>query len=181
MPEATPIDLDEFPSASARARVMQEIPWPVPALVMIRMTDADLDELDLATGSRHYWRTLNAIVARINASKDPAEEVSEVDVGRDIGHGEETEKQLDAMITRRHRARVKTEGHRPSEEMYEESCRRHAAQRREANRLAWLAYHRGQAARRRAVLESLVDHHEEQARKYRHHHEEDSCSTRKPR
>jgi len=93
----------------------------------------------------------------------------------DIARGEATEKELDLLISRRHDARVKDEGQRREEELWRESERRHAEQRRMANRLAWCAYHVEQAARHRAVLEALVGHHEEQARKYRHHQrEEDS-------
>jgi hypothetical protein len=58
-----------------RLRVVRDLPWVLPASVLLELTDADLDELDLATGSRHYWRTLNAIVTRIEATKDPAEGV----------------------------------------------------------------------------------------------------------
>jgi hypothetical protein len=67
------------------------------------------------------------------------------------------------------------------EEMYEESCRRHAQRRREENRLAWCEYHEDQAARMSAVLEALIGYHNVQAQKYRengHHQEEDSCSSR---
>lgn len=105
----------------------------------------------------------------------------DLEVARDISAGEQVEKELDNLIRRRDDRRRETEGERRERDLCAESEERHAEQRREANRHAWHAFHRGQAARHRAVLESLVDHHEEQARKYRHHHEEDSCSTRKTR
>jgi hypothetical protein len=104
------------------------------------------------------------------------------DPGRDSSAGEETEKQLDALITRKHQMRVKTDGHRPSEEMYPESVRRYNAQREQERRAAWAAFHRGQAERHRRTLTDLVVFHEAQAEKYRDenaHHEEDSCSARK--
>jgi hypothetical protein len=46
---------------------------------------------------------------------------------------------------------------------YVGSVRRHRARWLEENRAAWGEYHQGQAARHRAVLESLIAHHEEQA------------------
>jgi len=46
----------------------------------------------------------------------------------DIARGEMVEKELDALITRRHDHRVSGEDHRPSEEMYEESTRRYQEQ-----------------------------------------------------
>jgi len=107
-----------------------------------------------------------------------------VGVSRDISHGEHLEKELDLLVTRRNDQRREAEGHRPSEEMYEESCRRHAEQRREANHAAWAAYHRGQAARHRATLEALIGHHQAEAQKYREnnrHHEEDSCGSTRTR
>jgi hypothetical protein len=100
-----------------------------------------------------------------------------VDVGRDISRGESVEADIDVFISRRDAQRRETEGERRERELWAESEARHPEQRREANRQAWHAFHQGQAARHRAVLESLVDHHEEQARKYGHHHEEDSCGS----
>ncbi|MBA2715249.1 MAG: hypothetical protein H0U55_17080 [Rubrobacteraceae bacterium] len=77
--------------------------------------------------------------------------------------GEATEKELDALITRRHDRRVVEEGERPAEEMWAESERRHNVHRREEMRAAWCEYHREQAARHRAVLESLIVRHEAEA------------------
>ena len=48
------------------------------------------------------------------------------------------------MIRRRHDKRENEEGHRPSEEMYEENCRRYAEQEGQRNRLAWLDTRRPQ-------------------------------------
>jgi len=48
-----------------RVQAMRELPWPIPALVVIEMTDEDLDLLDAAYETREYWSTLNTIVKRI--------------------------------------------------------------------------------------------------------------------
>jgi hypothetical protein len=48
-----------------RVQAMRELPWPIPALVIIEMTDEDLDNLDAAYDSPEYWNILNRIVARI--------------------------------------------------------------------------------------------------------------------
>jgi hypothetical protein len=56
-----------------------------------------------------------------------------------------------------------TEAARILEPGYVGSVRRHRARWLEENRAAWGEYHQGQAARHRAVLESLIAHHEEQA------------------
>jgi hypothetical protein len=46
-------------------QAMREVPWPIPALVIIEMTDEDLDWLDAAADTDKYWTVLNAIVSRI--------------------------------------------------------------------------------------------------------------------
>jgi hypothetical protein len=48
-----------------RVQAMRELPWPIPALVIIEMADEDLDLLDAAADTDKYWTVLNAIVARI--------------------------------------------------------------------------------------------------------------------
>jgi hypothetical protein len=48
-----------------RVQAMRELPWPIPALVVIEMSDEDLDRLDAAYETREYWSTLNTIVRRI--------------------------------------------------------------------------------------------------------------------
>jgi hypothetical protein len=100
----------------------------------------------------------------------------------DVVRAEIVESELDRMIERRDDKRRETEGHRPSEEMYEESCRVHNARREQERRAAWASFHRAQAERHRATLEALIGHHQAEAQKYREnngHHEEVSCSTRK--
>jgi hypothetical protein len=44
---------------------MRELPWVIPALTIIEMTDEDLDNLDAAADTDRYWTVLNRIVARI--------------------------------------------------------------------------------------------------------------------
>ena len=48
-----------------RIAAMRELPWPIPALTVIQMTDEDLDLLDAAYDKPEYWSTLNTIVRRI--------------------------------------------------------------------------------------------------------------------
>jgi hypothetical protein len=48
-----------------RVQAVMELPWPIPALVIIEMTDEDLDNLDAAADTDKYWTVLNGIVARI--------------------------------------------------------------------------------------------------------------------
>jgi hypothetical protein len=45
---------------------MRDLPWPIPALVLLEMTDEDLDHLADARGKDEYWSVLNAVVRRIN-------------------------------------------------------------------------------------------------------------------
>ena len=79
----------------------------------------------------------------------------------DVEHAEMVEAQLDHLITRRHDKRETDEGHRPSEEMYEESCRVYAEQERELNRAAWSEHY----ARMRAVHWSLADEYDEKLKR----------------
>jgi phage FluMu protein gp41 len=51
-----------------RVAAMREIPWPIPALTVISMTDEDLDTLDAAADTNRYWTVLNSIVSRIERS-----------------------------------------------------------------------------------------------------------------
>jgi hypothetical protein len=51
------------------------------------------------------------------------------------------------------------------EELYAESVRRYRNWRRQQLRAAWAAYHCDQAARHRAILETLVTYHEGEAAK----------------
>jgi hypothetical protein len=49
---------------SKRIRVMHNLPWAIPATLMVRLTDQHLDELDLAerTSRDAYWLALGRIV-----------------------------------------------------------------------------------------------------------------------
>ena len=51
------------------------------------------------------------------------------------------------------------------EELWRESMRRYNDRKQEQLRSEWCEYHQGQAARHRAVLESLIARHEEEAAK----------------
>jgi hypothetical protein len=73
--------------------------------------------------------------------------------------------ELDNLISRRHEKRVEQEGERLAEEMWAESERRYAARQREVNRAAWCKYHQDQAARHRAILETLATYHKGEAAK----------------
>jgi hypothetical protein len=55
-------DLDILES---RVAAMRDLPWPIPALVVVSMTDEDLDNLDMAADSPGYWAVLHSIVSRI--------------------------------------------------------------------------------------------------------------------
>ena len=92
-----------------------------------------------------------------------------VGVNRNLGSptspGEAVERELDAFISKRHERRVQSEGERQALEMWQESERKYAERRREANRQAWTSFHEEQAERHRAVFESLIAFHEEQAAK----------------
>jgi hypothetical protein len=48
-----------------RVQAMRELPWVIPALVIIEMSDEDLDLLDAAYETDEYWGVLNAVVRRI--------------------------------------------------------------------------------------------------------------------
>ncbi len=61
---------------------------------------------------------------------------------------------------------------RERENLWAQSVRRHHEKRRQANRLAWLDYHQGQAARLRATRTVLVAKHEEVAERLQHEFQE---------
>jgi hypothetical protein len=82
-----------------------------------------------------------------------------------VAGGEMAEKQLDILITRRHDRRRADEGERQALEMWQESERKYAERRGEANHQAWASFHEEQAERHRATLQALVEHHEIQAAK----------------
>jgi len=81
----------------------------------------------------------------------------------DLAHTEAADAELVRMIERRSRkGEVDREELEPG---YMESVRRYNARSREEMRAAWCEYHQGQAARHRAVLETLIARHEGEAAK----------------
>jgi hypothetical protein len=50
-----------------RIAAMRGLPWPIPALVVMQVTDEDLDNLDEAADTDRYWTVLNRIVSRIES------------------------------------------------------------------------------------------------------------------
>jgi len=50
----------------ARVAAMRDLPWLIPAVVIIEFSDEDLDRLDMVADSEdEYWGVLNAIVVHI--------------------------------------------------------------------------------------------------------------------
>jgi hypothetical protein len=74
----------------------------------------------------------------------------------DIAKGETTEKELDALIRRRHDQRVQTEGERAAEELWAASVRRYLARQREENCIAWCRYYRNIAGALYARAEEYI-------------------------
>jgi hypothetical protein len=89
--------------------------------------------------------------------KKPSDERRQVDTLSD-----RAEKELARMIERR---ASKEPDPDEQEELWRKSVRAYNARRLEENRLAWCEYHRGQAERHRAVLESLIASHENETAK----------------
>jgi hypothetical protein len=89
------------------------------------------------------------------------EEQGEVDISR----SESVEHELNRLIERRHDQRTAEERYRPSEELWQRSVKRYNAERDRQLRTEWTEYHRGQAARHRAVLKALIATHEARAAK----------------
>jgi hypothetical protein len=48
-----------------RVAAMRDVPWPIPALIVMEITDEELDHLDAAADTDKYWTVLNGIVSRI--------------------------------------------------------------------------------------------------------------------
>jgi hypothetical protein len=81
----------------------------------------------------------------------------------DVSRGEADEHELNRLIVKRHDRRAAEEGHRPSEELWQESVERYNSEREWQLRAAWFSYHQDQAARHRRTLEALIARHEEAA------------------
>ena len=84
----------------------------------------------------------------------------------DISRSESVEHELNRLIERRHDHGTAEERYRPSEELWQRSVKRYNAERDKQLRTEWTEYHRSQAVRLRAVLESLIRDHERNAEKY---------------
>ena len=57
-----------FPDAdilARRLRQLERLPWPIPASIIMAMTEADFDALDMAQSRDEWWYVLNAIVVRV--------------------------------------------------------------------------------------------------------------------
>jgi hypothetical protein len=80
-------------------------------------------------------------------------------LGSPTAPGEVVESELDRLIERRSRQKDPEE----ESELWQESLRAYEEKRRQMARLEWHAFHCGQAARHRAVLESLIAFHEAEA------------------
>ena len=52
-----------------RLRQLERLPWAILASVIMRMTEADFDSLDIARDNDEWWRVLNAIVVRVTDSE----------------------------------------------------------------------------------------------------------------
>jgi broad specificity phosphatase PhoE len=78
----------------------------------------------------------------------------------DVARSESVEVELSRLIEERSFREMDPD---EREELWKESVRRYNARRREEMRAAWQEYHQGQAARHRAVLESLIARHEGEA------------------
>jgi len=48
-----------------RLKAVRELPWPIPAAVLVEMRGEDLDRLAAAQSRDDYWRVLNGVVRRI--------------------------------------------------------------------------------------------------------------------
>lgn len=55
-----------------RLKAVRELPWPIPAAILVQMTDEDLDHL-AAASNEDYWHVLNAILTRIDGLTTNAE------------------------------------------------------------------------------------------------------------
>ena len=80
----------------------------------------------------------------------------------DLARSEGVEAELNRLIEKRSSREMDPD---EREELWQESVRDYTVRRREEMRTAWCQYHQDQAARHRAVLESLIARHEEEAAK----------------
>jgi hypothetical protein len=57
--------IPDAPITELRLKAVRELPRPIPAAVLVEMTDEDLDRLAAAPDLDAYWRVLNGVVTRI--------------------------------------------------------------------------------------------------------------------
>jgi hypothetical protein len=57
--------------------VVRELQWPIPAAVLVGMTDEDLDRLAAAPDRDTYWRVLNGVVGRIESRSSTVHRLNE--------------------------------------------------------------------------------------------------------
>jgi hypothetical protein len=84
----------------------------------------------------------------------------------DVERAERVEADLDRLITRRHDQRVKGEGERFEEALWEESVAKYNARRQRELAQAWLAYHIARRRTHRHTFALLDAHHEAEIRRY---------------
>ena len=60
-----------------RLKAVREMPWPIPAAVLVEMTDEDLDRLAAAPDHDTYWRVLNGVVGRIESRSSTVDRLNE--------------------------------------------------------------------------------------------------------
>jgi hypothetical protein len=56
-----------------RLRQLERLPWPLPAMVLLEMTDEDFDMLDMARDEDAWWGVLNRVVTRIESGERRAD------------------------------------------------------------------------------------------------------------
>ena len=60
---------DAWDVLESQIAAMRDLPFQVPALVILQMTDKDLAHLDAAADSSHYQSVLSTIVRRIESDR----------------------------------------------------------------------------------------------------------------
>ena len=83
-----------------------------------------------------------------------------------VSRGEATEKELDSLIRRRHDQRATEEAHKPSEDLWAESVRRHHVQRQQELAWAWLRWHQQMLNNHTRTTALITAHHRGEIQKY---------------
>ena len=60
-----------------RLKAVREMPWPIPAAVLVEMTDEDLDRLAAAPDRDTYGRVLSGVVGRIESRSSTVDRLTE--------------------------------------------------------------------------------------------------------